>query len=116
MNLDKAMDLAKNTDYYYDATHQDINPINVADAGAFFLEGYEYFKKGEEWRSFNVAYYAVSTRLEKQLDILFELQDKFKDFDDAMLHSEEAGKKVFRKMRDKLSRELEDFNGYKRKK
>jgi hypothetical protein len=40
MDLDKAMELAKNTDYAVEATHQDINPINMADAGAFFLEGY----------------------------------------------------------------------------
>ena len=43
MNLNKAMELAMNTDYACESAHQDINPINKGDAGAFFLEGY---KKG----------------------------------------------------------------------
>ena len=45
MDLDKATDLARETDYADAATHTDVNPINWGDAGAFFLEGYEYAKK-----------------------------------------------------------------------
>ena len=45
MNLAEAEELAMNTEYAWLATHQDINPINKPDAGAFFLEGYLYAEK-----------------------------------------------------------------------
>jgi hypothetical protein len=38
MDLDKATDLASETDYA-DAANEDYSKINWADAGAFFLEG-----------------------------------------------------------------------------
>lgn len=44
MDLDKATDLARETGYAA-AANQDYSKINWADAGAFFLEGYEYAKK-----------------------------------------------------------------------
>ena len=42
MTYEEAETLWKNTDYAFDAEHQDENPINGADATAFFLEGYLY--------------------------------------------------------------------------
>jgi hypothetical protein len=43
MTLDEAEELAKKTDYAWMATHtEEENPINWGDAGAFFLEGYNY--------------------------------------------------------------------------
>jgi len=49
MDLDKATDLARETGYADAATHTDVNPINWGDAGAFFLEGYEYARSTKEW-------------------------------------------------------------------
>lgn len=40
MTLDEADELVKDTDYYRLAAGQDINPINLGDAAAFFIEGY----------------------------------------------------------------------------
>lgn len=45
MTLDEAEKLAMETDYAVFAVETDDNKINIADAGAFFLEGYEYAKK-----------------------------------------------------------------------
>ena len=42
ITLDEADKLVQQTDYIIEATHQDINPINLGDAAAFFIEGYEY--------------------------------------------------------------------------
>lgn len=42
ITLDEADVLVQQTDYVIEATHQDINPINLGDASAFFIEGYEY--------------------------------------------------------------------------
>jgi len=40
MTYEKAEELAPGTDYAFEATHQDENPIHWPDATAFFLEGY----------------------------------------------------------------------------
>lgn len=45
IDLDEADELIKKTDYIIEATHQDINPINLGDAAAFFIEGYEYCRR-----------------------------------------------------------------------
>jgi len=45
INIDKAEELAWQTDYACFAVEADGNEINKADAGAFFLEGYNYAKK-----------------------------------------------------------------------
>ena len=39
--LDEADILIKSTDYYIEATHTDINPINHGDASAFYIEGFK---------------------------------------------------------------------------
>jgi len=44
MDLDKATELAMQTNYAHDAVEPEGNEINQADAGAFFLEGYLYGK------------------------------------------------------------------------
>lgn len=41
MDLDKAEDIAKESDYADLATNQDDNPINFADAAQFVLVGYK---------------------------------------------------------------------------
>lgn len=45
MTFDEAENLWEKTDYAFEATHQDENPINGGDATAFFLEGYLYARK-----------------------------------------------------------------------
>jgi hypothetical protein len=40
MTYERAEELAPGTDYAFEATHQDENPIHWPDATAFFLEGY----------------------------------------------------------------------------
>jgi hypothetical protein len=40
MTYEKAEELAPGTDYAFEATHTDENPIHWPDATAFFLEGY----------------------------------------------------------------------------
>ena len=42
MKIEEAEKLASQTDYAVFAAEQDLNPINRADAGQFFLAGYEY--------------------------------------------------------------------------
>ena len=44
LDIDKAEELAWETDYACFAVEEDGNEINKADAGAFFLEGYNYAK------------------------------------------------------------------------
>lgn len=44
LDTDKAEELAMETDYACFAVEADGNEINKADAGAFFLEGYNYAK------------------------------------------------------------------------
>jgi hypothetical protein len=44
LDIDKAEELAWKTDYACFAVEEDGNEINKADAGAFFLEGYNYAK------------------------------------------------------------------------
>lgn len=45
LDIDKAEELAMETDYACFAVEEDGNEINKADAGAFFLEGYLYAQK-----------------------------------------------------------------------
>ena len=46
MTLEEAEALAKQTDYAFELSDCDgLNPVNWADASAFFLEGYLYAKK-----------------------------------------------------------------------
>jgi len=45
MELKEAEELAMRTDYAVFAVEEEGTEINKADAGAFFLEGYEYAKK-----------------------------------------------------------------------
>jgi len=45
LSYDEAERLWPETDYAFDATHQDENPITGADATAFFLEGYRYARE-----------------------------------------------------------------------
>ena len=46
MTLEEAEELAKRTDYALNLCDCDgLNPVNWADAGAFFLEGYLHAKK-----------------------------------------------------------------------
>ena len=45
MTLEEAEELAQQTDYAAFAVEEPGNEINYADAGAFFLEGYEYAQK-----------------------------------------------------------------------
>ena len=48
MDIEEATQLSMKTDYAVFADEAEgENPINAADAGAFFLEGYEYAKKQE---------------------------------------------------------------------
>jgi len=56
MDLDKATDLARETDYA-DAANQEHSKINWGDAGAFFLEGYNYARSTKEWtREMKIAF------------------------------------------------------------
>jgi hypothetical protein len=45
LNLEQATKLALETEYALEAVTHGINPINEADAGAFFLEGFEYARQ-----------------------------------------------------------------------
>ena len=45
ITLEEAEELAQRTDYAVFAVEEEGNEINYADAGAFFLEGYEYAQK-----------------------------------------------------------------------
>ena len=45
MTYEEAAKLREETDYAFEATHQDENPIHGPDATAFFLEGYLYARK-----------------------------------------------------------------------
>ena len=45
MTYEEAEKLWEETDYAFEATHQDENPINGPDASAVFLEGYLYARK-----------------------------------------------------------------------
>jgi hypothetical protein len=40
MTYERAEEMAPGTEYAFEATHQDENPIHWPDATAFFLEGY----------------------------------------------------------------------------
>jgi len=81
MDLDKATDLARETDYADAATHTDVNPINWADAGAFFLEGYEYAKNETVARLqdpntvyINMLRGTIATLSEDQINRLLQVQ------------------------------------------
>jgi hypothetical protein len=45
MIYEEAEKLWEETDYAFEATHQEENPIHGPDATAFFLEGYLYARK-----------------------------------------------------------------------
>jgi hypothetical protein len=75
LDIDKAEELAWKTDYACDAVEDEGNKINKADAGAFFLEGYNYAKHaltkdaGRERRLKDVDP-DLAEKLEKHFEIL----------------------------------------------
>jgi hypothetical protein len=94
MNLDKADILARETDYADAATHQDDNPINWGDAAAFFLEGYEYSRKVNQWttamkvaftRYTTVKEWIESGKTTKNADILREMSHDAVSFIEAAI-------------------------------
>jgi len=67
MTFEEAEKLWEETDYAFDATHQDKYPIHGPDAAAFFLEGYLYARKRLQEMQTKIALEQLNAQVERPL-------------------------------------------------